>query len=339
VRFGDGTVDELPAELDRLDRNRALIITTEAQKAQGESIRDKLGPKALLLYSRAAMHTPVEVTEDALSVVREHDIDCLVAVGGGSTTGLSKALSLRTGLPQIVLPTTYAGSEMTPILGQTEGGLKTTMSDPSIIPDVVIYDVDLTLTLPAAMSGTSGINAIAHAVEAMYAKDRNPATTEMALEGIRCLASALPVIVREPEDRTARTNALYGAWLCGLCLAGVGMALHHKLCHTLGGAFELPHAETHTAVLPHAAAYNAAAVPEVMMDIASALGAATAPAGLFDLGLAVGATMALRDLGLAETDLNRAADLAVADPYWNPRPIERDAILELLRAAWKGELQ
>ena len=186
------------------------------------------------------MHTPVDATEKALAVVRERAADALVAVGGGSTTGLGKAIALRTDLPQIVLPTTYAGSEMTPILGETSGGAKTTQRSPKVLPEVVIYDVDLTLGLPPAVSATSGMNAIAHAVEALYAKDRNPVISMMAEEGISALARSLPRISADPHDREARSGALYGAWLCGTCLGAVGMALHHKLCHVLGGMFDLP---------------------------------------------------------------------------------------------------
>ncbi len=204
------------------------------------------------------------------------------------------------------------------------------------IPEVVIYDVRLTLTLPPGISGTSGINAVAHGVEALYAENKNSATSSMAAEGIEKLAHALPVIAKDPLDINARSDALSGASLCGRCLANVGMALHHKLCHTLGGSFDLPHAETHTAVLPHAAAYNAEADPLAMQQVARALGSQSAPMGLYDLGHAVNAKMALRDLGLLESDLDRAADLAVQKPYWNPRPIERDAIRELLERAWSG---
>jgi len=334
--FGVDTIAALPDELTLLAAQRALIISTPQQQEQAAQVRELLGDAAVAIFSGAAMHTPVEVTELAMRIVEEKQIDCLVAIGGGSTTGLSKAIAYRTDLPQIVVATTYAGSEMTPILGQTEGGVKTTLKDPKVLPEVVIYDVRLTLTLPPAMSGTSGINAIAHAVEALYAENKNPSTSSMAAEGIARLARALPTITREPQNMDARTDALAGAALCGQCLASAGMALHHKLCHTLGGSFDLPHAATHTAVLPHAAAYNAAADPPAMREIAHALGVEAAPPGLFELGHAVNARMALRDLGLQESDLDRAADLAVQNPYWNPRPVERDAIRDLLQRAWAG---
>jgi alcohol dehydrogenase class IV len=270
--------------------------------------------------------------------VRERHADAVVAVGGGSTTGLGKAIALRTDLPQIVLPTTYAGSEMTPILGETKDGVKTTQRTPKVLPEVVIYDVDLTLTLPVGLTATSGMNAIAHAVEALYAKDGNPIVSLMAEEGIAALARALPRIVTEPGDQEARSDALYGAWLCGVCLGAVGMALHHKLCHTLGGTFDLPHAETHTIVLPHATAYNAPAAPEAMARIARALGAEDAAGGLYDLAVRIGAPRSLAAIGMPESGLDRAADLAVTNPYWNPRPIERPGIRQLLQDAYEGRL-
>lgn len=263
-------------------------------------------------------------------------IDGLVAVGGGSTTGLAKAIALRTDLPQIVAPTTYAGSEMTPILGETQGGVKTTQKSPRVLPEVVIYDVDLTLSLPPHLSAVSGMNAIAHAVEALYAQDRNPIIAMMAAEGIRALARALPRIVETPHDAEARSDALYGAWLCGTCLGAVGMALHHKLCHILGGAFDLPHAQTHAIVLPHALAYNAAAVPQAVARIERALGGVDAPRRLHDLAGAVAAPRALRDVGMPEAGIARVADLALANPSWNPVPLERDGIERLIRRAWEG---
>jgi len=336
IVFGVDSVLQLPKEVARLAAKRVLLISTPQQEDHVEMLQALLGESAAAVFSGAVMHTPVEVTAEAMKLVAENDIDCLVAIGGGSTIGLSKAIALRTDLPQIAIATTYAGSEMTPILGQTEGGVKTTLKDQKVLPEIVIYDVRLTLTLPPGISGTSGINAIAHAVEALYAENKNPETSSIAEKGIAKLAHALPSITADPQNMDARTDALAGASLCGQCLANVGMALHHKLCHTLGGSFDLPHAATHTAVLPHAAAYNAQADPLAMQQIAQALGAGSAPLGLFELGHAVNARMALRDLGLAESDLDRAADLAVQNPYWNPRPVEREAIRDLLQMAWNG---
>jgi alcohol dehydrogenase class IV len=336
VVFGTGTLSAVRAEAERLAMSRALVLTTPAQAAHGRAVIDRLGDRAAGMFNGAAMHTPIEVTRGALEIVRELAADGVIAIGGGSTTGLGKAIAVRTGLPQLVIPTTYAGSEMTPILGETEGGLKTTRSSPDILPETVIYDVELTLGLPPGLSATSGINAIAHAVEALYARDANPITSLMAEQGIAAIARALPAIAADPSALAGRRDALYGAWLCGICLGAVGMALHHKLCHVLGGAFQLPHAETHTVVLPHAVAYNAAAAPEAMARIARALGTADAAGGLYDLAVAAGAPRSLAELGMPEAGLDRAADLAVANPYWNPRPLDRAAIRDLLDRALRG---
>jgi maleylacetate reductase len=337
VVFGAGTLRQLPDELSHIGVTRALVLATPRQKDLVASIREMIGERFAGVFPGAVMHTPVEVTERAMETVHDLRADCLVAIGGGSTTGLGKAIALRTDLPQIVLPTSYAGSEMTPVVGQTSGGIKTTQSSPKILPEIVIYDVDLTMTMPPKLSATSGINAIAHAVEALYARDRNPVISLMAQEAIRTLAQALPTICAQPNDKTARTDALYGAWLSGICLGAVGMALHHKLCHTLGGSFNLPHAETHTVILPHALAYNAPAVPDAMARIATALGVSDPALALHDLARKLAAPASLREIGMPEGGINQAADLAVKNPYWNPRGIERDAIRELIARAWRGD--
>ncbi len=263
--------------------------------------------------------------------------DCVVSLGGGSTIGLGKAIAVRTGADQVAVPTTYAGSEMTDILGETAAGRKTTRRDPAIRPETVIYDVALTLGLPPALTASSGLNALAHAVEALYARDRNPVMTLFAGEAFAALAGALPALAAAPGDRAARARALYGAWLCGAALGGTTMALHHKLCHVLGGSFGLPHSETHAVILPHATAYNAPAAGELLAPVSAALDGAEPGRGLYDLAQVIGAPRALRDLGLAEADLDRAADIAMESPYWNPRPIERAGIRALLAAAWAGE--
>lgn len=336
VVFGSGTLARVADEVRRLGCGRALVLATPPQERDARGLADRLGDLAAGVFAEAAMHTPTDVTERGLMRARDLGADCLVALGGGSTTGLGKAIALRTGLPQVVVPTTYAGSEATPILGETKDGQKTTRRDPEILPEVIVYDVDLTLTLPVGLSVTSGINAVAHAVEALYAEEANPVISMLAETGIAALARALPRIAADPREREARSDALYGAWTCGTCLGSVGMALHHKLCHVLGGTFDLPHAETHTVVLPHAVAYNAPAAPEAMARAAAALGVPDAAPGLFDLARGLGAPTSLREIGMPEAGLDRAADLAVASPYWNPRPIERDAIRRLLDDAWHG---
>lgn len=336
VLFGAGTRAALAEEARAAGIHRALVLSTPQQAGLAETVAQGLGDMAVGLFSGAAMHTPVDVTLTALEALTDAGADGVIAVGGGSTIGLAKALAARTGVVQVVLPTTYAGSEMTPILGETENGQKTTRSGPEIQPEVVIYDVDLTLSLPVAMSVTSGINAIAHAVEALYATNGNPVIDALALEGIGALVGALPAIVADPTGVAGREQALYGAWLCGTCLGSVGMALHHKLCHVLGGSFGLPHAETHTVVLPHALAYNAPAVPGVIAALAPILGDDPA-ASLQVLAQCLGAPHSLRDLGLAEDAIDRATALAMQARYPNPRALEETAVRAMLARAWAGE--
>ncbi len=336
IVFGPGSAARLADELRAAGRQRALVLTTPFQKDAGQALAAGLGGLAAGVFAEAAMHTPVEVTERAVAAFASLGADCTVALGGGSTIGLGKAIAWRNDTMQFVVATTYAGSEVTPILGETMDGVKTTVRSSKILPEVVIYDPDLTLTLPVAMSVTSGLNAIAHAVEGLYARDRNPITGLMALEGIRALHSALPVIVRAPQDAEARGRALYGSWLCGTVLGTVGMALHHKLCHTLGGSFDMPHAETHAVLIPHTAAYNQG-FARAELAPAAALFGGDLGAGLWDFARSLGAPLALRDLGLAEADLDRAADLAVKNPYWNPGPVERGAIRDLLAPAVAGQ--
>jgi maleylacetate reductase len=337
VVFGAGALKQLAAEVGRLGARRVLIITTPHQKADGEALAASLGSSFAALYANATMHTPVEVTDEALAAASAAGADCLVALGGGSTIGLAKAIALRTDLPQIAIPTTYAGSEMTTILGETKDGRKTTQKSMKVLPEVVIYDVDLTMTLPQGLSGTSGINAIAHAVEALYAEDSNPVISVLAEQSIAALGRSLPKIAASSSDREARSDAQYGAFLAGACLGSVGMALHHKLCHTLGGLFDLPHSETHTIVLPHALAYNAPAVPKAVERISRVLGVADAPAGILALSRRVGAPQSLREIGMPESGIDEATDLALANPYWNPRPLERQGIRNLIARAWAGE--
>jgi maleylacetate reductase len=336
IVFGHGTINQVADEVSRLNCRRALILSTPQQQRDAERLASHLGGFAAGVFAGAVMHTPVDVTEQAMRLLRELDSDCTIALGGGSTIGLGKAIALRTDLPQIVIPTTYAGSEATPILGETEGGRKTTQRSLKVLPEVIIYDVDLTLTLPSGLTATSGMNAMAHAVEALYAENANPVISLLAEQAIAMLAAALPRIMQNPQDREARSDALYGAWACGTCLGAVGMALHHKLCHALGGSFGLPHAETHTVVLPHAAAFNASAAPEAMARVARALGVREAAQGMFELAGKLGAPRSLREIGMSDDGLDHAADVAVASPYWNPRPIERAAIRALLQDAYDG---
>jgi alcohol dehydrogenase class IV len=304
-------------------------------------VADLLGPRAAGIFDRAVMHVPIETVRDVRALARQLGADCAVAIGGGSTTGLGKAIALDSGLPILAIPTTYAGSEMTEVYGITEDGMKKTGRDPRVLPRTVIYDPELTLSLPVNMSVTSGINAIAHAAEGLYGIDSNPVMDLMAREGIAALARSLPVIRQSSANLAARSDALYGAWLCGLVMNNVGMALHHKLCHTLGGTFNMPHAETHTAVLPHALAYNASHAQQAMAVIADALNSASqggrsAAAAVFDLAQDNGAAVSLKALGMQEADLDKACDIALQNQYQNPRPLERVALRQLLQNAFDG---
>lgn len=336
IVFGSGKSKNVKAEMEAAGVSRALVLSTPHQAEQAAALGETLGKFLAGVFSDAAMHTPVDVTALAMTRFAECGADCVVALGGGSTTGLGKAIAYRNNCVQIVIPTTYAGSEVTPILGQTENGVKTTVRDATILPEVVIYDPDLTIGLPVNASVASGLNAMAHAVEALYAKDRNPISSLMAAEGIRALKSGLPRIVADQTNIDARSEAMFGAWLCGTVLGSVGMALHHKLCHTLGGSFDLPHAETHAILLPHTASYNAIAAREALMPVAALFGGCLG-SGLHELSQELGAPLALRDLGLKESDLERAAYLAMENPYWNPRKITHEGILDLLKNAFHGQ--
>jgi maleylacetate reductase len=336
VLFGSGTIDRVADELATLGHGKALVLSTPNQQGDAEAVATRLGTAAVGVFAQAEMHTPTDVSERAVAAFRDSGATCVVGIGGGSTVGLAKAIATRTGADQIVIPTTYAGSEMTDILGETSGGEKTTRRDPSIRPEVVIYDVDLTLGLPVDMTVTSALNAIAHGIEGLYATDANPITDMMALDAMRAFRDGLPRVVAEPANTEARTQVLYGAWLCSTALGYVSMALHHKLCHVLGGSFGLPHAETHAIMLPHTAGFNAVAASEKLAPVARIFGGSVG-GGLWDFAKANGAPLRLADLGLTEADLDRAAEIASRNPYANPRPFDREDIRSILGAAWRGD--
>ena len=340
VLFGHGRLSSLREELERLKRTRTVVLSTPHQAAQAEALLLSLGDLGAGVFSDARMHVPVETVHTAQDYLQERQADAIVAFGGGSTIGLAKALALRAGgvLSIIAIPTTYAGSEMTTIYGITENGLKTTGRDVSVLPSTVLYDPELTLDLPLGISLFSGVNAIAHAAEALYAHDRSPISDLLAQDGIRALVQGMPALRLDSRDPTSRSHCLYGAWLCGTVLGQVTMGLHHKLCHTLGGTLDLPHAETHTILLPHSLAYNYRAAPQAMQRIEAAMGTRHAATGLYEFITQLGLPTGLRDIGMQEKDIARVCDVAMAQPYSNPREIERDAIMRLLRRAWEGAM-
>ncbi|MBZ3900351.1 maleylacetate reductase [Streptomyces griseiscabiei] len=337
VLFGAGTLAQLPDEVAGLRLNRVLVLCTPGQERTGRRVACMLGQRAVGVLAEARMHVPADVAARAGERVTELGADGCVAVGGGSAIGLGKAIAFQHGLPVIAVPTTYAGSEMTPVWGLTEAGVKRTGRDPRVLPRSVLYDPELTVGLPAPVSLTSGMNAIAHAVEGLYAPDATPVVSLMAEEGVRALTAALPAVVADGSDLDARSDAQYGAWLCGAVLGATTMSLHHKLCHSLGGALDLPHAPSHTVVLPHALAYNAPAAPQALAVLSRALGGAPDPAReLWELAVRLGAPRSLGELGMREMDIPRIAELVLARQYANPRPLTRVGVEGLLMAAWAG---
>lgn len=270
-------------------------------------------------------------------MARRLKADCLLSIGGGATTGMAKAIALAELLPIIAVPTTYAGSEMTPIWGLTTGKRKMTGISRDVLPKVVIYDPELTFSLPRSITGPSAMNAMAHCVEAFYAPNANPITSLMAEEGMRALAHGVPVAVEKPEDLEGRSEVLYGAYLAGAVLAAAGSGLHHKICHVLGGAYNLPHAEMHTIILPHVVAFNEPAIPAMMERMAQAIGVQSAAVGLYDLTCEIGAPTALKNIGMKEENLNEAITLVMEKvPKDNPRLVDEAGIRTILEDACAG---
>ena len=334
VRFAAGGATEaLAEEVGRLGGERVMAIVTSRERTA--SVLAAL-PVAVL-HTDVVRHVPVEVAERARAVAAEHDADVLVCVGGGSTTGLAKAVALTTGLPIVAVPTTYAGSEATDVWGLTEGGRKTTGVDPRVLPRAIVYDAGLMLGLPVATSVASGLNALAHCVDSMWGPRSDPVDRALALEGIRALRTGLPRIETDPQGIGGREQTLYGAYLAAVAFASAGSGLHHKICHVLGGRFDLPHAETHAVVLPHVLALNAPAVPDLDARMAQAFAADSSLAGLRRLRGRVGAPRSLAELGLAEHDLSAAvAPILEAAPESNPVPVTAEVVETLLRHAWEG---
>lgn len=339
VVFGTGALRQAGEEMQRLGCRRVLVLCTPDQHALAEQAATALSPLAAGIHDGAQMHVPVAVVDAALAALRGIDADGIVSIGGGSTTGLGKMLALETALPFLAIATTYAGSEVTPLYATTQDGAKTTGKDPRVMPRTVIYDPALTLDLPLGVSLASGMNALAHAAEGLYAADLNPVIRLMALEGIGALARALPRLAEAPHDLALRTDCLYGAWLCGTVLGNVGMGVHHKICHVLGG-FGLPHAEMHAAVLPHALAYNAHHAQGALASLSTALGgtgeARHAPAEVFALLERLQLPTSLKALGMSADSLDHAALQVTARPYPNPRPFDVVSIRDLLDDAFHG---
>jgi maleylacetate reductase len=336
VLFGATSLDRLPEELAHLGLKKALILCTPGRAIHAERLSKRLGTRSVGVYAGAIMHVPADTAREARRIAVERNADGCVAIGGGSAIGVAKAIALETGLPIVAVPTTYAGSEMTAIYGLTEDGIKKTGRSARVLPRTVIYDPALTLDLPPTIAGPSGMNALAHCIEALYAPDGNPLTSLLAAEGLRALSRSLPIVVQARGDLDARADAQYGACLAGMSLNATSMGLHHKLCHTLGGSFNLPHAEVHAVILPHATAFNRESAPDAMQIAADALGASDPALALFDLATRLRAPLSLLEIGMPADGLDRAAKLATASPYPNPRSVDRDSVRELLERAFNG---
>lgn len=336
VHFASG---EAAAALDKeaaaLGASRVMLIAAAAGRELARRIAG--GLPVAHWHHEVAMHVPVAVAERARAAAREYNVDALVCVGGGSTTGLAKAVALTTGLPIVAVPTTYAGSEATNVWGLTQDNRKTTGADNRVLPRTIVYDASLMTTLPADLSVASGLNALAHCVDSMWGPRADPIDQALAGEGIRALRTGLPQVVTDPAGLPGREQALYGAYLAAVAFASAGSGLHHKICHVLGGMFDLPHAQTHAVVLPHVLAFNAPAAPLAERRIAAAFGTGTALGGLARLSAEVNAPAALRDYGMPADGIPAAVEAALAAvPAGNPRPVTADDLTALLRAAWEG---
>jgi len=336
VCFGSGEAGQLiAAEVSRLGAARVMVICSEREAPLAEQLM--AGVPVACSYHDVVMHVPVEVAERARVAAAEAAADAVVAIGGGSTTGLAKAIAMTSGLPIIAVPTTYAGSEATAVWGLTSGDVKTTGTDPAVLPKSVVYDAALTLSLPAGLSVASGLNALAHCVDALWAPGADPINAAFATEGIRALAAGLPQVVADPSGLAGREQVLYAAYVSAVAFASAGSALHHKICHVLGGKYNLPHAQTHATVLPYVLALNGPAAPAASSRIAAAFGTQTALDGLQALRQRLDAPRALRDYGLAEADIPAAAAAVLPSvPPSNPRPVSLSDLEALLRAAWAG---
>jgi maleylacetate reductase len=337
VRFGIDVLGQLRSHIAELGIERAIVVCTPEQRTVAESVLARLDDRGAGIFDRAEMHVPVEVADDAVRFALDRGADACVVVGGGSSVGLGKAIALQHRMPIIAIPTTYAGSEMTPVWGSTRDGHKQTGSSPSVLPALVLYDPGLTTTLPAELSAASGMNAMAHAVEALYAPDASPIISLMAEEGIRAFAEALPRVVTDPQNIDHRTRALYGAWLCGASLGATTMSLHHKLCHAIGGSLNLPHAQTHAIVLPYSMAYNESSAPAAQAAVRRALHTDTSAAvALWELTQSLPIPHALTQIGMTASDIDTVVEQALRNPYSNPREVTEEGLRGLLQDALAG---
>ena len=334
--FGEAVAEALPREAGRLGVRRVMLCCTPGGRGRAQALADALGEACVGVFDGAQPHCPEAVVGDALDRFQRLDADGAVTFGGGATIGLGKVIAVRTGKPVIAVPTSYAGSEMTAVYGILVGDEKRTRTDENCMARTAIYDPALTLSLSAHVTLTSGMNSLAHCVEALYQERANPVAAMLAEAGLRAHAAGLEASVARPDDIAARRHAHYGAMLGGAALQLAGIALHHKLCHVLGGRHGIPHGESNTVMLPHVVAYNAGAAPHAMAALRRALETNDPAGALYDLAARLDGPTRLKDLGMAEADLDSAADLAVKATSWNPRPVDVASVRAMLADAFNG---
>ena len=336
VVFGCDAIRSLDEEVERLGGSRVAILCSGSATAGARTIRELLDGRVVAQIDYIRPHVPMTDVVAARRLVDESGADAIVAIGGGSAIGLGKAVMLEHSARFIAIPTTYSGSEMTSIYGMTHDGVKRTGRDERVKPALVIYDPELTIDLPRGVTAGSIMNALGHCVEALYAEARNPVISSLALDGVVALHAGATIVVDAPTDIDGRSRLLYGAFAAGLALGAVGMAIHHRICHVLGGTFGLSHGDANSVVLPHVVSANSESEPAVMRRLGAALGADDPAGALFDLARRIGAPQRLDQLGIQHSDIDKAADLIVERAGWNPRPLRRDWIVALLEDAWTG---
>lgn len=337
IVFGAGKAATIKPEVERLGAKRPLFLSTPGRKGLADRLSETMATQCAGVYAHAVSQVPIEMAREAVAYVGNHDVDCLVTVGGGASVGLGKAIALETGLPMIALPTTYSGSEMTGFCGITIDGVKRMHTSLNMLARTVIYDPELTMSLPMAISAQSGMNALAHCIEALYVSTASPVVASAAMTGIRAIATYFPVLVDTPEDSTARAGALYGAYLAGAALTG-GFALHHGIAHVFGGTYGIPHSISHSIALPYVAAYNEAGGARGLAKVAEVFGTKTAASGIWQFAKGIGAPTCLADYGFSASDIDCCVELVIeTDNGLNPVPVTEDGARQIVEAALKGD--
>lgn len=338
VVFRPGGVSSLREEVSRLGRSRALVVTTPGRRELGEHAARIIGDLCIGVLAEAVSQVPIELAVHGREIAREAGADCLVSIGGGAAVGLGKGIALGEPLPVIAVPTTYSGSEMTGFCGITIDGVKRMHTSLNMLASTVVYDAELSLSLPPAVSAASAMNALAHCVDAVYLPTLSPLLAPAAAQGAETIADALPRVMANPADVKARNDLLYGAYLGGAALTG-GFALQHGLAHVLGGSFGIEHGLSHALVLPHVAAYNSRFAADALNPIAVALKNSNLGAALFDLLADSGLPTRLTEVGMSESDVEAAVEITLAteeDGNPNPGPVTAEAVRGILRDALDG---